>query len=113
MMRRPMLLPEQVVPFLQHNDPIVREHVRRYFQDTHDFGPLTADHYWALIDRLGESENTIGFAADLKHVPQTDGSLRRVVRALATKNPPRKPQIKGIGIGRIVTRAMLDILRFV
>jgi hypothetical protein len=80
-----MLLPEQVVPFLQHDDPIVRQHVRRYFHDSHDFGPLTADHYWDVIERLGENDWTLGLAADLNMLPQTDGSLHRLIKALASK----------------------------
>jgi hypothetical protein len=81
-----MLLPEQVVPFLQHDDPLVRDHVGRYFRDSYDFGPLTAEHYWAVIDHLGENSHTSGFAAGLGHLPQTDASLRRLVGALAA-NP--------------------------
>jgi hypothetical protein len=79
-----MLLPEQVVPFLDHDDPMVREHALYYFRDTHDFGPLTADHYWAVIDRRGENEETLGFASNLENVPQTDASLHRLVQAIAT-----------------------------
>ena len=80
-----MLFPEQVIPFLQHDDPIVRDHVLDYFRDSYAFGPLTADHYWAVIDRLGENDSTLGFAANLMDVPQTDSSLHRLLRALAGK----------------------------
>jgi len=79
-----MLLPEQVVPFLQHDDPMVREHAHRYFRNSYDFGPLTAEHYWAVIDRWGENDETLSFAAALERLPQTDGSLRRLVQALAS-----------------------------
>ncbi len=80
-----ILLPDQVVPFLQHDDPIVRDQALRYFRDTHDFGPLTADHYWAALDRFGENDQTLGFASGLRNLPQTDTSLRRLVDALAGK----------------------------
>ena len=81
-----MLLPEQIIPFLLHDDPIVREHAVRYFRDSYDFGPLTAEHYWAGIDRLGETDAALGFASELSRLPQTDASLHRVVQALAA-NP--------------------------
>ncbi|MGA2584335.1 MAG: SEC-C metal-binding domain-containing protein [Tepidisphaeraceae bacterium] len=79
-----MLLPEQVVQFLDHDDPMVRDHALHYFNDTHDFGPLTADHYWAVIDRRGENDATRGFACRLENLPQTDASLRRLVQAINT-----------------------------
>jgi uncharacterized protein YecA (UPF0149 family) len=81
-----MLFPEQVIPFLQHDDPIVRDHALRYFRDSYASGSLTADHYWAVIDRFGENDDTIGFAAQLDDVPQTDASVRRLTRALAGKS---------------------------
>jgi hypothetical protein len=80
-----MLRPEQVIPFLLHDDRIVREHAQHYFRDTYDVGPLTADHYWAAIDRLGESDSTLGYAVALGDLPQTDASLRRLIQALAAK----------------------------
>jgi hypothetical protein len=83
---RLMLLPEHVIPFLQHDDPIVRHHAKRYFHDSYDFGPLTADHYWAAIDRFGENDDTLDLAAELSHLPQTDQSLHRLVRALSGKS---------------------------
>jgi hypothetical protein len=81
-----MVFPEQVIPFLQHDDPIVRDHALGYFRGSYAFGPLTADHYWAVIDRSGENDGTLGFAADLNDVPQTDASLHRLVRALGGKS---------------------------
>jgi len=80
-----MLMPEQVVPFLQHDDPIVRQHAQRYFRNSFNFGPLTADHYWAVLDRFGESEETLHFATELSRLAQTEGSFRRLVQALASE----------------------------
>ena len=77
-----MLFPEQVVPFLQHVDPIVRDHAQLYFRNSYNFGPLTSDHYWAVIDRYGENDRTLGIAADLGALPQTDSSLRRLIEKL-------------------------------
>ncbi|HEX4794775.1 MAG TPA: SEC-C metal-binding domain-containing protein [Humisphaera sp.] len=78
-------MPEQVVPFLLHDDAIVRNHALNYFKGTHDFGPLTADHFWAVIDKFGQTDQTIGFAAHLRDVPQTEASLHRLLKALASK----------------------------
>jgi hypothetical protein len=82
-MDSPILLPEQVAPFLQSDDRIVRDHARLYFEGTHGLGRPTADDYWAVIDRLGENDQTIWFAAELDALPQTDASMHRLVRALA------------------------------
>jgi hypothetical protein len=82
-----MLLPEQVVPFFQHDDSIVRDGVLRYFRDSFDFGPLTAEHYWSVIDRFGENDLTLGFASHLNDVPQTDASLHRLMQALSGNAP--------------------------
>ncbi|HET6251386.1 MAG TPA: SEC-C metal-binding domain-containing protein [Tepidisphaeraceae bacterium] len=87
-----MLTPEQVVPFLQHDDRHIREQAVRYFQGTSDFGPLTADHYWACIDRLGHVRESLSYASGLAALPQTDSSLHRLLAALA-KNPPRRFEI--------------------
>src|SRR5437764_247814 len=52
-----MLYPAQVVPFLNHDDPLVRELALRYFDRCHDPGQLTADDFWAVIDARGFSPN--------------------------------------------------------
>lgn len=67
-----MLLPDQVIPFLLHDDPIVRRHARNYFDDTFDFSSLTAEHFWAVLDRFGESKETLRVAAALRSLPQSD-----------------------------------------
>jgi hypothetical protein len=78
-----MLLPDQVIPFLLHDDPIVRRHARNYFDDTFEFGSLTADHFWAVLDRFGEIGETLGVAAGLGSLPQTEESVQRLIRALS------------------------------
>ncbi len=78
-----MLLPDQVVPFLLHADPLVRRHAVRYFQNGDDVGPLTADHYWAVIDRFGETDETLTVASQMPGLPQTESSVRRLAAALA------------------------------
>ena len=80
-----ILTPEQVIPFLRHDDWIVREHAKRYFHNCYQLGPLTADYYLAVIDRLGEVEESLGFAAAVKDFPQTNASLSRLLAALARK----------------------------
>ncbi|HEX5242591.1 MAG TPA: hypothetical protein VFW23_04950 [Tepidisphaeraceae bacterium] len=82
-----MLRPHQVLPFLLHDDQIVREHARRYFHESYDVGPLTADHYWEVIDRFGQNNQTLGFASDLDDLPQTDASLGRLLQALSPNTP--------------------------
>lgn len=82
-----MLLPHQVIPFLMHEDRIVREQARRYFSDSYDVGPLTADHYWQAIDRFGQTDESLSFASDLDDLPQTDASLRRLLEVLSPDTP--------------------------
>jgi len=81
-MDQSFLSPEQMVPFLRHEDPVVRHHVLNYFRDSFQFGSLTAEDYWEVIDRLGEVYETRGFAAELQRLPQTQASLQRLVKAL-------------------------------
>ncbi len=86
-----MLTSAQVIPFLTHADPLVRSQAVTYFTDCADPAPLTADDYWAAIDRFaGTAEPgrfglraTRMYYSHLKGVPQTERSLRRLVEALA------------------------------
>lgn len=80
-----MLTPSEVLPFLQHDDRLVRRRVVDYFKSANDFGPLTADHYWAVIDRFGECEETLSVISDLDDLPQTESSLHRLVSAMNCK----------------------------
>ena len=77
-----MLYPAQVVPFLNHDDPLVRELALRYFDRCHDPGQLTADDFWAVIDARGESPETLSFATHLKDAPWTEPAFHRLLQAL-------------------------------
>ena len=63
-----MLLPDQVIPFLRHDDPAVRAHAARYLSDAHDPSPATADDFWQSIDRFGPTQS-LPLLADLARVP--------------------------------------------
>jgi hypothetical protein len=84
-----MLTPAQVIPFLTHDDPLVRRYALSYFRDCPDPAPLTADDLWAVFDRLGgEGDGEMGdpmlsVATLLASVPQTERSVRRLLDTLA------------------------------
>jgi HEAT repeat protein len=76
-----MLTPEQVIPFLQHDDAEVRQHAVLYLAGAHDPAPATADDFWRAIDKVGP-ENAGQFTERLELLPQTDESVRRTLEAL-------------------------------
>lgn len=82
-----MLTPAQVVPFLSHDDRIVRDHALSYLKEAHDQGPLTADHFWDVIDRFGVGDETLSFMSLLSDVRQTEQSYRRLMGALRDGQP--------------------------
>ena len=79
-----MLLPHQVVPFLQHDDVYVRDHAADYLANAHDPSPATADDLWRTIDRFGarQSKGLLGRVGDL---PQTVASFDRLLESLRSK----------------------------
>jgi hypothetical protein len=77
-----MLLPAQVMPFLAHEDAIVREQAVRYFSNAHDVAPLTAEDCWAAIDAVGLGQGAVGLILLLREVPQSDASTARLLAAL-------------------------------
>src|SRR5262245_7236874 len=79
-----MLSPDQIIPFLQHSDPSVRELALRYLEGAHDPSPATADDIWRAIDRFGGSELRHFYHA-LSAMPQTDASLHRTLAALRSQ----------------------------
>ena len=79
-----MLLPHQVVPFLQHDDPDVRDHAVHYLADAHDPAPASADDLWRSIDRFGP-EASVPLLARLGDLPHTTASLDWVLQALRSK----------------------------
>src|SRR5215210_3831736 len=76
-----MLLPPQVIPFLQHEDPAVRSHASDYLAKAHDPSPATADDLWRAIDRFG-LQQSIPLLADLRGLPQTEWSYARALQTL-------------------------------
>ncbi len=76
-----MLMPAEVIPFLQHADQGVRELALRYLSGAHDPSPATADDIWAAIDRFGGGEYSRCYVA-LAQMPQTESSLDRTLKAL-------------------------------
>jgi hypothetical protein len=78
-----MLLPADVIPYLTSDDPILRGHAARYFENAADAGPLTADHVWAAIDHQGLGRSTVDLVRLLDVVPPTDASTGRLIDAIA------------------------------
>ncbi|HEY7116714.1 MAG TPA: SEC-C metal-binding domain-containing protein [Tepidisphaeraceae bacterium] len=78
-----MLLPDQVIPFLAHEDKLLRNHACRYFEDAHDPSPLTADVLWQAIDKLEPAEPSSPLVHLLPRVPGSDDSTARLLGALA------------------------------
>jgi HEAT repeat protein len=76
-----MLAPHQVVPFLEHADKDVRDHAAKYLCEGDDPRPATAEDFWRAIDRFGFDE-ALGTVARLGQMPQTRGSVTRVLEAL-------------------------------
>jgi HEAT repeat protein len=77
-----MLLPPQVLPFVSHEDSLLREQAVRYFEHAHDVAPLTADDCWAAIDTVGLGRGAIGLILLLSKLPQSDASTQRLLAAL-------------------------------
>jgi hypothetical protein len=77
----PMLLPEQVIPFLGHQDALLRDQAYYYFSEAHDVAPLTADAIWQAIDCLDPQESAALLVALLARVPQSDASTDRLLAA--------------------------------
>lgn len=76
-----MLLPAQVIPFLQHEVAAVREHASDYLAKAHDPSPATADDFWRAIDHFGIEQST-RLLSDFGDVPATEYSYRRTLDSL-------------------------------
>lgn len=76
-----MLTPQQVIPFLENEDWLVREHAIDYLAKAHDQGSATAEDIWRVWDRFGQHtwRNPL---AQLENFRQTDLSLRRALDLL-------------------------------
>lgn len=100
-----MLTPEQVIPFLDHEDADVRQHASQYLAGAHDPSPATADDYWRAIDKLG-AENARGHVERLELLPQTDESVARTIAALGTFGADLRP-----GLVRVLRSMDIDLVR--
>ena len=79
-----MLMPDHVVAFLADDRSFVRTHALRYFEESGDARPLTADHLWEAIDRL-DPLDALALIDDVARVPQTERSYQRLVQALVAE----------------------------
>src|SRR5439155_20731177 len=102
-----MLTPDQIIPFVTREDPLVREHVVQYFDKPSAYGPLTAEHYWQAIDRFGMEESR-GFLTHLEDVPQTDASVARLLAMLRDKPSERARYDLQQTAGNIVFHRLRD-----
>jgi hypothetical protein len=88
-----MLTPTQVIPFLTHDDRLVRQQALQYFRDCPNPAPLVADDYWAVLDQIGGEgdggidDEALHIAGQMAGTPQTETSLRRLVDAVAARPP--------------------------
>jgi hypothetical protein len=82
-----MLTPEQVLPFLLHEDYDVREHAAHYlaagYESTPELVPVNADHFWESIDRYGIGRST-RLLSRLRDLRQTEASLAHAAAVLAS-----------------------------
>jgi hypothetical protein len=77
-----MLTPQQVIPFLDHDDPEVRQHAVLYLAGANDPSPASADDLWRAIDKLGGPQQAFSHVDRLEMLPQTDESIARTLAAL-------------------------------
>ncbi len=73
-----MLTPDQVRPFLLHDDELVRERALVYFAEAADTSLMQADELWTIVDRFG-SRHAIYRA--LPHANHTPTSTQRLIEA--------------------------------
>jgi hypothetical protein len=76
-----VLLPAEVLPFLSHEDPSLRDFARHYLGDAHDPWPVTADDLWAAMDRVAPGERAY-LAKYLWYFPLTPRSTERLFEGL-------------------------------
>jgi hypothetical protein len=100
-----MLSPAQVIPFLTHDEPEVRDLARRYLVSAHDPAPATADDFWAAADK-GSPEDAGPYLDRLGFVPQTETSLRRLLDELPKADPATRDSLR-----RTLERVEFDLLK--
>ena len=87
-----MLRPDQVIPFLEHEDPDVRLQAVLYLAGAHDPEPATADDVWRAIDKVG-AEQAGPLIARLELLPQTDDSIARTLAAIPAHQAENKADL--------------------
>ena len=87
-----MLTPQQVIPFLEHDDPDVRQHAVLYLAGADDPAPATAEDFWRAIDKLGH-EAARSHISRLELLPQTDESVRRTIEGLTALPDGDRPDL--------------------
>jgi hypothetical protein len=107
-----MLTPQQVIPFLQHDDEEVRQHAILYLAGAHDPSPATADDFWRAIDKLGP-DNAGSFSSRLELLPQTVESIRRTLEAIPTAQELTRTDLLRVlrSLDLDQARANLDAIR--
>ena len=76
-----MLIPAQVIPFLLHEDEIIRFFAAEYLAKAHDPSPATAEHFWESIERFGVHPS-LPLLYVLSDVPATEKSTRQLLQVL-------------------------------
>ena len=91
-----MFLPAQVLPFVQHPDPEVRDFAVGYLGEAHDRGAATQDDLWAALDRhpipSGPQRVGTGRSCFLRWLPAfapTELSIDRLFHELHTERDLR------------------------
>lgn len=109
-----MLTPEQVIPFLAHDDAEVRQHAVMYLAGAHDPSPATADDVWRAINEIGIA-NAGSLVDRLELLPQTDESIARTLAVLPTASGDLRPgllrAIRSLDLG--LARKHLDSIKAV
>jgi hypothetical protein len=93
-----MLLPREVLPFVQHGDARVRQHAVGYIGEAHDPSPATQDHFWDALDRFAlppplppdrnHKERSLCLRW-LHRLAPTERSIDRLFHELRTERDPR------------------------
>jgi hypothetical protein len=82
-----MLLPEQVRPFLLHEDVMVRGHALRYLAEAHDPSPVNADDIWSAM-QLPDGEMRTRCSFYLPRFAVTERSTARLYEAIRSGEYP-------------------------
>jgi hypothetical protein len=103
-----VLLPAEVLPFLSHDDPSLRQFASHYLGEAHDPWPVTADDVWAAMDRIPREERA-WLAKYLGSYPLTPRSTERVFETLA--GPVDDDDVWYHVAGRLYDHPLEDIRR--